>query len=221
MSRTKYPKPKTTKQSYHMTVKAATTSLSQQLQRRGNIACLGQEEAESWSLSGAGQDTVAVQHRASAAGMSLHIASWWRLCDAGAHLCIGNTTTCCRAYRGCVQASALCTLSRSERETCTVSKYTVNTCSGLSGKKNTRRFLKEMPYFGLNDTWKSCYVSLVRNLLQNINERLMRLKLYKALLSEVHPHLVFKENAAKHDNTSVKTCLFSVRTFQITSLLPI
>lgn len=40
------------------------------------MACLEQGEAGSWRLSSAGQDTGAEQHRPSAAGRSLHIASW-------------------------------------------------------------------------------------------------------------------------------------------------
>lgn len=76
-------------------------------------ACLAQSEAGSWSLSGAGRD--AGQHRASVVGASLCTVTSLGLSDADAHLCTGNTTTCCRVYTGSVQVLALNTLSSSDR----------------------------------------------------------------------------------------------------------
>lgn len=72
---------------------------------------LVQWKVRSLTLSGAGQDTGG--HWASVVGAGLCIGMWVRPSDAGAHLCTGNTATCCRLYTSFVPVLAQSTLSNS------------------------------------------------------------------------------------------------------------
>lgn len=106
---------------------------------------LVQREAKSLTLFDAGRDTGG--HWASVVGAGLYTGCWTRPSDADAHLCTGNTATCCRVYTGFVLVLAQSTLSNSKRDTnktkknvsmCAV-KALVFTCRQAceNGKKHT------------------------------------------------------------------------------------